>query len=293
MRLLLILTLILGACNSQRNNSLKTSNDYFDAISKNDKELKEPLPGEWRTRYNEDKQTFNDYKELNPKKAQVGETKIYLLPIGKFSTMQMKVLELTKEYLQIFFQLPTKILEPISDALIPDTAKRTRTGNNVQLFTPYILNNLLKGKIPDNGYALMAISEKDLYPSSDWNFVFGIASYKDRVGVSSIFRLQSGKLDSSNYLICLRRLLNTASHEIGHMFSIHHCTFSQCVMNGSNSLNESDKQPIRLCSECQKKLHWNTQYDNKDRLNALLQYLKVNNLRQDMSTTEDDYNTIK
>ena len=266
--------------------------EYFTAISKNDIKLENPLVREWRFSFNEDKQTFDDYKKLNRRKIQPGKRKIYLLPIGNFSNTQKKVLELTCEYLQVYFQLPTILLAPISDKLIPDSAKRLRPGNNLQLYTPYILNNMLKGKIPNDGCSLMAIIEKDLYPHPAWNYVFGIASYEDRVGVSSIFRLQNGNTDSSNYKLCLRRLLNTASHEIGHMFSIHHCTLSKCVMNGSNSLNESDLQPLRLCSECQKKLSLNINYNNKKRLTELVNYLKINDLKDDLPAAQNDYNRL-
>jgi archaemetzincin len=44
----------------------------------------------------------------------------------------------------------------------------------------------------------MAITEKDLYPKPDWNFVFGLASYTEQIGVTSMYRLlsyKSGKLD--------------------------------------------------------------------------------------------------
>ena len=270
----------------------KTYEEYFTAISRNDIKLGIPSVGEWRFSFNEDQQTFSDYKKLNPKKVQPGKRKIYLLPIGNFSDTQKKVLELSREYLQIYFQLPTILLAPISDKLIPDSTKRRRAGNNLQLYTPYILNNLLKGKIPGDGYSLMAITEKDLYPHPAWNYVFGIASYEDRVGVSSIFRLQNDEPDSSNYKRCLRRLLNIASHEIGHMFSIHHCTLSKCVMNGSNSLNESDLQPLRLCSECQKKLSFKINYNNKRRLTELVNYLKINDLKEDLPAAQNDYNQL-
>jgi archaemetzincin len=294
MKLIFLIALIFISCNSNRDNNISIDNDtYFRHISQNDIKLGEPLPGEWRSYYNEARQTPDDYKKLNPKKAQPGKSKIYLLPIGNFSDTQAKVLELTREYLEIFFQLTTELLPAISDAIIPDTAKRMGPENNVQLFTPYILNNLLKGKMAPDGYALMAFSTKDLYPGPKWNFVFGIASYEDRVGVSSIFRLQNSTPGSSNYLIFLRRLLNTASHEIGHMFSIHHCTFAKCVMNGSNSLPESDQQPSRLCSECQHKLFWNIGYDNKKRLTELINYFKRNDLQEDLSALEKDYDSLK
>ena len=32
-------------------------------------------------------------------------------------------------------------------------------------------------------------------------------------------------------------------HEIGHMYGIHHCVFFECLMNGSNHLQEADTGP--------------------------------------------------
>ena len=37
------------------------------------------------------------------------------------------------------------------------------------------------------------------------------------------------------------RSLKVLSHEAGHMFSLHHCTRFECLMNGSNSLDEMDR----------------------------------------------------
>jgi archaemetzincin len=177
--------------------------------------------------------------------------------------------------------------------VIPDSAKREKPGRPVQWHTPYILDKLLKGKIPADGYALMAISEKDIYPGPGWNFVFGIASFADRVGVTSIFRLQNTVAAGSTDLLCLKRLFSIASHEIGHMFSIHHCNFAKCSMNGSNSLDETDRCVSRLCSECQQKLHWNIKYDNRKRLKELIAYFKKTNLPDDLALAEKDHELLQ
>ena len=39
------------------------------------------------------------------------------------------------------------------------------------------------------------------------------------------------------------------------MFSIEHCIDYECLMNGSNSLEESDRQVTVLCPVCLQKLH--------------------------------------
>ncbi len=290
MKIIIVIAMLLLACNSDSSSGIKDG-DYFTSIRQNDIKLQDPLPGEWRYLYKEDHQSFEDYKKLNTVKAIPGKTKLYLLPLGTFSDLQLKAIESTREYLEIFFQLNTALLAPVSDKMIPDSAKRLRSDGSIQLQTTYIFEHFLKGKIPPDGYALMAITEKDLYPGPGWNFVFGIASYKDRIGVSSMYRYQGGGLNNDNFTLCLRRLMGTASHEIGHMFSIHHCVAAKCAMNGSNSLPESDLQPLRLCSECQQKLNWNIGYDNNKRLLELTGYLKRNQLQQDLLYLEKDMKT--
>jgi len=288
-RLFLLLLIPFAACRSG-----KLTTDYFQAIEANDRKLEAPLPGEWRQAHNEAHQSLTDYIKLNPKKAELHKTKIYLLPLGRFTGLQQQILELTREYVGIFFQLETLFLEPVSDSVIPGNARRINGQTlDVQLLTPYIFDHLLKGRIPPDGYALMAISEKDLYPSPDWNYVFGIASYEDRIGVSSIYRYPSARLGITDTALFLKRIIATATHEIGHMFSLHHCVSARCAMNGSNSLPESDRQPLRLCSECQRKLNWNIRYDNKKRLKELIGFLKRNRLFDELADLERDYNLVK
>ncbi|WP_370583485.1 hypothetical protein [Pedobacter sp. ASV12] len=48
------------------------------------------------------------------------------------------------------------------------------------------------------------------------------------------------ELAASNFDLCLSRLTNIASHEILHLFTMAHCTFAKCTMNGSNTLSKTD-----------------------------------------------------
>ena len=100
-------------------------------------------------------------------------------------------------------------------------------------------------------FCVLAITMEDLYPNPNWNFVFGQASIRERVGVFSFARYNPefyGERRRSNYgKILLRRSCKVLAHEMGHIFSMHHCIFFSCVMNGSNHLYESDSRSLFLC----------------------------------------------
>jgi len=57
----------------------------------------------------------------------------------------------------------------------------------VQLLTGDVLD-LLKTRLPEDAFALLGVTMMDLYPDPNWNFVFGQASLRDRVGVYSFTR---------------------------------------------------------------------------------------------------------
>ncbi|NML37242.1 Zn-dependent protease [Chitinophaga sp. G-6-1-13] len=286
---------MLFACHYRHADPVITSQKtYFNAIASNDIPLGPPQEGDWRFTHKETAQTFEAYKAARPVKTTATRSVIYLLPVGEFTPLQEKVLEATREYTAIFFQLKTVLLPAHSDDSFPSNTFRQRDDGHIQLLASYILHNLLKGKTPDNGIALMAISARDLYPQSDWNYVFGLASYAERVGVSSIYRLQNETtLDATNYLLCLKRLNSIASHEIGHMFSLHHCLHARCAMNGTNNLEETDRAPNRICSECQKKLYWNLRYDNQKRLQELVDYCRQHQLQRDLGLLQKDLDATR
>ena len=63
-------------------------------------------------------------------------------------------------------------------------------------------------------------------------------------------------------------------HEIGHMFGINHCIHYNCIMNGSNSLKESDRQSTFLCPICLRKLHFAV-YGFNPNFDILARYRKM------------------
>ena len=45
------------------------------------------------------------------------------------------------------------------------------------------------------------------------------------------------------------------------MFGLAHCIYYRCIMNGSNSLPETDSRPLRLCPVDLKKLYESARFD--------------------------------
>lgn len=267
--------------------------EIIEVLQHNDQQLQPPEEGQWLYEHQEPGQTLKQYQDVKPLSPNNKQNKIYLLPLGQFSSLQEKILDNTANYLQTFFGINTIVLSPISDDIIPRNFKRVREDGSIQLLAPYILDSVLKKKIPTDAIALMAITEKDLYPKASWGFVFGLATLKERVGVSSIYRYTKGPVDSLNYSRCLQRLIKTASHELGHMFTMRHCIRAVCVMNGSNSLRESDSRPNRLCSECLHKLYWNIGFDTRRRIMALDSFFFRHKLIEDHKVTRKDVALIE
>lgn len=223
-------------------------------LKKLDKKLADTLPGEWLESHKEKGQRFAKYASIRPNMLTVRRHTLYIQPIGTFSETETKLTKQTAAYLEAYFNCTVKTLPAIDADTIPDSARRVHPQwGDEQLQTTYILEQILEPKLPDDAFATIAFTNKDLWPGNDWNYVFGYAAYFDRVGVWSLYRFGDPEEDEASYKKCLWRMIKLSTHETGHMFSMQHCIHAQCNMQGSNHLQESDKQPLHLCSQCHAK----------------------------------------
>lgn len=271
----------------------KKEKTYFETIALNDIKLSSPKPGSWRYNHDEHFQTFEDFQKTKKITPAPGKNTIYLQPIGQFDELQKKEIALTKEYLKIYFQLETKILPTLPNSIFPKNVKRIFKDGQEQILASYVLDSILIKRKPQDAVALMGITERDLFPRPDWNYVFGLASYENGVGVSSIYRFADGHLTTSNFNESLLRLMKISSHEIGHMFGITHCLNANCVMNGTNTLTETDYHLARACSLCQQKLNASIHYDNRKRLLELKNFFEKQHLNTEFSLSQQDLNLLK
>ncbi|MEY4926250.1 MAG: hypothetical protein RI894_686 [Bacteroidota bacterium] len=270
----------LSACTGGKLNLADDSD--FEKIAKLDVPMPPSKAGDWLSIHAENGQTFEQYLRANPVEPTTNQKTIYILPIGDFSPLEDSLTKHTAEYIGFFFGLKTTVLPALSTSVVPVKYRRKNPDEGHEQFqTTYILDSLVLKRAPSDALVTMAITNIDLFPSAAWNFVFGQAYTHKRAGVSSFFRYKKGALHDSTYAKTLERLISTSSHEIGHAFSIKHCTHAVCVMNGSNSLEEADSRPNLLCSVCLRKLYWNLEFNNTERLQNLQAFFKKHHLTTD------------
>ncbi|NOQ74105.1 MAG: hypothetical protein GQ574_19010 [Crocinitomix sp.] len=260
--LLLVLGLIIGIGVSQL---FKSENKPDQEVAVIPKELKDhlrylessldtvqhlksnPIPGEWLFHNQEAQQFPHEFLYVYPNILEKKRNKIYIQPIGAFTVKQTEIITITAEYLKVFYSVDVAIMDAVSADEVPAENRRLSVDGTEQLQTTYIMDEILTPNIPDDARAYMGFTAYDLYPSDQYNFVFGQGRVGGKVGIYSIARFGFPDLDSTQFDLCLKRTLKVASHELGHIFGITHCVDYECVMNGSNHLDETDAKPVYLC----------------------------------------------
>jgi len=239
-------------------------------------------PGDWLLAHPERGQTFAQYLKCRPVTPTGKRRVIYVQPLGEFTKKQRQIVTLTADYMGRYFNRPVKIRQDVPLSVIPDKARRKHPSWGMdQILTTYVLEDVLHPKLPGDAAAYIAFTASDLWPGEGWNFVFGQASLRFRVGVWSIYRNGDLEAGEDQFRLCLLRTIKTATHETGHMFSMRHCIAYECNMCGSNHRAESDRRPAYLCPECVAKLLWATGADPAERYSNLAEFCKKHGLKDE------------
>ena len=223
-----------------------------------------PGPNDWLAVHPESGQSFEQFVRSGSNRPDKNRNVLYLQPLGEFREGAAPPLDSLREYAAAYFALEVRVLPSLGLDQQNITTRRNPVTGNRQLLTTDILA-ALKKRIATDAFCLLGITMEDLYPEPSWNFVFGQASLRERVGVYSFARYDPafyGAARGGDYArTLLRRSAKVLVHETGHMFGLAHCVYFRCVFNGSNHLDESDTRPLHECPVDLRKLHQSIGFD--------------------------------
>eukprot|EP01051_Picozoa_sp_SAG22_P003718 SAG22_NODE_184_length_15968_cov_39.081858_12_plen_271_part_00 len=204
-----------------------------------------PPPGEWDwlTDRNGVDQPFHKFAQTCARRRPPPESQLYLLPVAEDPSdlSAFPPLPALQSAVSAFFCMPAVVLPATGLAQLargrkPVRSRRQSEGGRAwhQYHAGDILQLLRPQKRP-GAHTLCAFTMHDIYKSS-FNFLFGLASLSDGVGVFSFVRQdpafiacefwngtdrRQGPADEAKLL---RRATATLCHEIGHTFGLKHCT---------------------------------------------------------------------
>ena len=243
-----------------------------------------PKPHDWLASQVENGQSFRQWLDSKPNLPDSGRRTLYILPLGEFDETAPDIKKLERYTAAYYYPMKVELLPTVPDRDVR-AASRVNGISAKKQWKSLDLLRWLPSQLPDDGYAMLAVTMTDLYPDENWNFVFGQASIKNRVGVFSFARYHPDwtgrKADENTEKLVLRRAAKILTHEMGHMFGIRHCIFNECNMNGANHLEEADSTPMHLCPVCLRKLQKATSCDPASRYGKLALFYGVNGLDEE------------
>ncbi len=278
-----------GSANSPRRAETSAGATGIDDLFR---PLPEPGAGHWRSVFKEPLQSFERFVASRWNRPDGPRNRIYVLPLGYSHRRSFPDLALIERFVSAYFMVPAAVLPADGLSNKGFTFRKNPYTGNPQVKTRDILFNLYE-RLPPDAFGLVALTTHDLYPEESWNYVFGEAMLSSRVGVFSLARFDPAfygnkrrEPRAKQREQTVRRSLKIVGHEIGHMFGILHCVSYRCAMNGSNSLQELDGQPIHLCPLCLRKLEHAVGFDPLERYRKLLEVYESAGLKKERHWVE-------
>ncbi|WP_038057972.1 archaemetzincin family Zn-dependent metalloprotease [Thermodesulfobacterium hydrogeniphilum] len=160
-----------------------------------------------------------------------------------YTHLRDEILRELKSHLEDVFSLETEFYGLSID--INDAYNFTRN--------QYLASKIIKKMFPyKNNWKdkWIFFVDVDLY-TPGLNFIFGEAYPRYGIAIVSLTRLKPEFYGSKpNERLFTERLLKETTHELGHLFYLHHCENPNCVMHFSNSILDTDRKSKYFCLNC-------------------------------------------
>ena len=144
--------------------------------------LPPPRKGDWLSVYPEPGQSLAAYVAGKPVRPGGKRKKIVIQPLGEFSKEELLLLGKLREFAELYFVLPVELALPLRLSRQEAVSRKNPHSGKIQYRTDYILDEILKPRLPRDAVCYLGITMVDLYPEDSWNYVFGQASLRSRVG---------------------------------------------------------------------------------------------------------------
>jgi len=230
--------------------------------------LRKPSPGDWLDEHEESGQTFPSFVKLVKSKSartrppsKTCDT-ILLVPIGSSSKSALSsqfIAHLLKSCQAFFHPLKVAIFEETMNLKTVERRENEFGQKQYLLSDLYTLINTKTSRL-HNVYTRLGVTFEDIYPSDDFNFVYGQALPFEKVGVFSFSRHSPafGKSDpppltKAQTLSWLEGAVRTMCHENLHLLGLTHCIYFKCLINGNNGPGDSAGHCENLCPCCLRK----------------------------------------
>ena len=120
------------------------------------------------------------------------------------------------------------------------------------------LIKILKAAKTNEANFIIGITQKDISTTKGKIPDFGIMGLGYCPGISCV--VSTFRIHTEDYKLLQNRLLKITLHEIGHNLGLPHCTNSDvCFMQDANaSIQQIDKAQLDLCTQCKKKIGFNS-----------------------------------
>ncbi|HZE97151.1 MAG TPA: archaemetzincin [Planctomycetota bacterium] len=216
-------------------------------------------PAPWRSLFHERPQSFEEYVRDCGKRRRPQGSVLVLQPLGD---VDPSILDALRSYGAAFFGIEARVADPIP---LPDSALVHPPGRH----NSGMILDALADRLERDALMTVAVAGVDLFARGK-NYVFGESSVERRVGVCSLARMTT-----PDRTLFLRRSLRLMTHEAAHLLSIAHCLDRDCMMQGANTVEESDGHPMESCGEDRRKLAWSTGVDLARRERDLLGWREI------------------